>query len=1538
MAFIDVWQASIAASLAEFAELVTDPQDVTLALAAAAVLWPIRESIRAHDGDAYDTLRSIVPEQAGLLLKSVASWEGDRLGLSQQLAQKAANNPDLREALSQLVTFFKAIPLLTERLVLRLAPQNAATTYNISGAIQAALANFGGITTIGQLTLVSRSEAEELEDFTVKSLTAYLLELFADERKIPNDPYKFLHPFELKDKSIFFGRDKTVKTLIERIFKARLTVVHGPSGAGKSSLLRAGVGAHLLADEYLPIFARTYEKPVEAIVDQIAKYGPQPQRHLVSRLSLREYLRSVSAHMRRLPTLLERTKEIIVFLDQFEELFTLTSSAERAKTLDALIECVEDNSLPLRLVLAIRGEYFYKLAAFESRLPSIIKNQFLLEPMAAEEISQALTKPLRKVDPSMTYDADLLKELISVLTTDKMDLPELQILCNSLYNRAKAGVHSHITLAMYKAADESLGILSGYMEEALARFSAHELPTARKTMEVLVGSDGQRLIVAEADIVQQTRKDAQQIESVLARLLDARLLRRGDDGRYELSHDYVARAILKRVTPTELKMKRVREELRRSEDNWRSDQLLIPEERLLWFHQQRESLAELDNDATICLLLSSIWYNIGVDDWIDQASETVVQQIIALLANEQSRVRQYAARALGRLGHPEARQELRAALEQFGDLETKLEVTQALRRLGDAGVNTLLSVLDTATDRITWRTVVEVFCQEPDPLAVALLLRTFEVETDREYIILLAQALKMHKDVQAIPSLVQALLREKDSEVQDELVQAIKSLHDSARTDEELRLRQLIGAVSQRRAYLNAEFAAYGELDVPPEISIELDDSHAKLQQYGEHLDNILGPRRVLEESRTQVRLISTIGLEKARQIIDGVEWPYVLNAMLSFSIGDWNSELKHDCITVLSDIYEQVWEQRDRLQDLQRAVRAAEFERAKKGMNISERVFQELTTAKDRIRNLQDKTQPIDDALSAAESQLAKGLIYALQHELKPEPRVAMTKVLGMMGVEGLMSLTAALRGVDAQTQDNLKTALSELVRRYVSLLHELQRQRKHLKQLREVYLHSLEYLRQKQAIFIYMNPQVFEAALHTMPWAIAEIDSRLPLVEYEVHRREEQLVLPLIELLQASEAQPLQQIAIVAIGWLGPSDALTALEEFLQVKPLATDMLLTSWMQCEEDRLQNRVSLSALLDAWPMRQRVQQMDINNRYLESTRSCQCIAGVLEWIWSRPEQLQRIESEVRHALQTLAAAPDKQTSVAAWTVETLWKRCLQPMRRLRMMSSITNELLSILDYEFESLGNPQGDTIDHLLDQIETEAAEVLIATIQRSNDIETQQSIIATLSCLDPSMANILAVAFQQTTEQHKRQLLSKAVQQNITSLRDLSEILYSGREHFSMLFQDFRYILHYRQRQIATLGNKAAIEWLVDQGMVAEAMSRAKSQCQRLSEAIASIERAIHTLEVATDVESTKGVEAEFSCDSLPTIRNSVWVPISDSAVILRELLTSTRRRLHQQEQRAAFSGINTPPGVSFDIDRARAEIELISQRLRELEVDAG
>jgi HEAT repeat protein len=573
---------------------------------------------------------------------------------------------------------------------------------------------------MGDKIVITRSQAEELHDYLAWAITAFearTYQIVSRPPGPPDQPYKFLYPFEIEDESIFFGRGRAVEELYQRLVADRLTVLHARSGAGKTSLLNAGLSPRLIRQRRLPIYARAYEDPALAIKRAIVppSLGSWPES--LPELTLHEFLGLACQHLSR------QTQELVIILDQFEEFFVFWPEREQRQLfVDALADCYEDKALPVRFLVGIRGDYFTHLATCQNRLPHIFHNEYYLEAMTREEARAAITGPVVRLDQPVAYEQALLDSLLDDLARGGMELPHLQIVCTRLYETLAEG-ESIITLAAYEKLGWAEGVLGSYLKAVLDRLPNRGSAIAREVLKELVSSEATKRVLGYDTLRARVEAEQGVLDEVLARLVDARLLRRDEsevEVIYEMGHEYLIEEIRTWIDQADLMFKQVEELLMREVANWRVHRTLIPEDRLELLHAQRERFRGFDDETSECLLQSELEADFPVDDWVKLVSEIGEKVLLAALAHKRQSVRwgaahglglfwvlpavselgsrvgglrQAAAETLGKLGDPRAVKPLIAALKDE-NAEVRQAAAEALGEIGDPhAVEPLIAVL-----------------------------------------------------------------------------------------------------------------------------------------------------------------------------------------------------------------------------------------------------------------------------------------------------------------------------------------------------------------------------------------------------------------------------------------------------------------------------------------------------------------------------------------------------------------------------------------------------------------------------------------------------------------------------------------------------------------------------------------------------------------------------------------------------------------------------------------------------------------------------
>jgi hypothetical protein len=574
----------------------------------------------------------------------------------------------------------------------------------------------GTVTRPSLIEVLGSPESETLDDYLARAVATYearMYQLVARSTALPDQPYKFLYAFEIEDADIFFGRDGASEDFYQTVLKDRLTVLHARSGAGKTSLLNAGLSPRLIREGRLPVYARAYEDPVRAVKRAIVPSSIGPGPELLPEFTLHEFLGLACAHLSH------QTQELVVILDQFEEFFASWPERDHRRPLiDALADCYDDKSLPVRFVIGIRGDYFTHLATFEHRLPHIFHNEYYLGAMTRQEAQAAITGPVAKLGRSVAYEQALLDVLLDDLTqgwpvlsaAEGIELPHLQIVCTRLHEALMEGA-TDITLASYENLGRAEGVLCGYLNDVLDKMPGMGGDVAREVLKELVSSEATKRVLSYDGLAARIEAEEDELDGVLAQLVDARLLRREEvagEVTYEMAHEYLIGEIRNWIDQANLAFKQVEELLAREVANWRVHGTLIPRDRLELLHAQRERFRSWDDEMWEYILRSALQVDFAVEDWVKLAGEigeNVLQTAVddshrairraairnlgavwglpelTRLGSEDDGVRQTAAKALGERGDLRAVEPLIITLwDEFSDV--RWAAAWALKRIG----------------------------------------------------------------------------------------------------------------------------------------------------------------------------------------------------------------------------------------------------------------------------------------------------------------------------------------------------------------------------------------------------------------------------------------------------------------------------------------------------------------------------------------------------------------------------------------------------------------------------------------------------------------------------------------------------------------------------------------------------------------------------------------------------------------------------------------------------------------------------------------
>jgi hypothetical protein len=329
-----------------------------------------------------------------------------------------------------------------------------------------------------------------------RSLSGLLGPPVAPPEHEPRNPYKGLFAFTEHDTGDFFGRDTlidalatTVETLHtheqQEAQSACLLAVIGPSGSGKSSVVMAGLLPCLHSGRVVDSKAWIYLDPMFPGAHPLENLAVTLARQFPSRsvISLRDDLASDSVralHLLAAQLVPKTQSKVVLIVDQFEEVFTLTSSEEeRQHFFDLLITAATEPHSPLVLILTLRADFSGRLMQYSELYRLIDQSHVSILPMQIDELRSVIEQPAALPDVQLTFEGSLVGDLLFEMQGQAGALPLLQFTLNQLFERRN---DRQLTLQAYHAMGGVKGALSQHAEQIYQELPSEEHRTLARAL------------------------------------------------------------------------------------------------------------------------------------------------------------------------------------------------------------------------------------------------------------------------------------------------------------------------------------------------------------------------------------------------------------------------------------------------------------------------------------------------------------------------------------------------------------------------------------------------------------------------------------------------------------------------------------------------------------------------------------------------------------------------------------------------------------------------------------------------------------------------------------------------------------------------------------------------------------------------------------------------------------------------------------------------------------------------------------------------
>ncbi|MDO9286676.1 MAG: RDD family protein, partial [Aquabacterium sp.] len=372
----------------------------------------------------------------------------------------------------------------------------------------------------------------------------------ADAATATRNPYPGLRPFRTDEEHLFFGRERQIDRMVDKLAVRRFLAVVGTSGSGKSSLVNCGLRPALhrgymarAGADWRMATCRPGHDPIAALAQALAAPDVLFTKSLGEGMTAEELVRGTLrmsglglvdiVRQARLPA----GTNLLVVVDQFEELFRYQGrhgaaghgpGPEATAFVKLLLEAVDQTPLPIHVVLTMRSDYLGDCAQFHG-LPEVMnEGQYLVPRLARDEIRAAIT------GPASLAQAQVSPVLLTRLLNDVGDNPDQLSILQHALNRTwyhwenEGGAIGPLALADYEAIGGMHGALDRHAEKAfgeLADRGAPPGPSARQQLAQRVfraltdkGTDarGIRRPTALADLGAITGASAAELTAVMA--------------------------------------------------------------------------------------------------------------------------------------------------------------------------------------------------------------------------------------------------------------------------------------------------------------------------------------------------------------------------------------------------------------------------------------------------------------------------------------------------------------------------------------------------------------------------------------------------------------------------------------------------------------------------------------------------------------------------------------------------------------------------------------------------------------------------------------------------------------------------------------------------------------------------------------------------------------------------------------------------------------------------------------------------------------
>jgi WD40 repeat protein len=249
-----------------------------------------------------------------------------------------------------------------------------------------------------------------------------------------SSPYLGLKTFETKDKDKFFGREDWIVNLCNHLHNHHVLLLLGAPSSGKSSLMKAGV---------IPVLEKSWNSFC------YLNFQPDKNPFTAFNICLKQSWKESSKVLEiaqeigedtlgRIVRLLQPDcRRLLIFIDQFEELFVKTGKQERDIFVASLCQLVqqqqEEKNNFVKIVLAMRTNLLCRFSEYPQLANIHDRYSRMLPKMSDRQLRLAMVEPAAR--NGVTFEQGLVERIINDFRKQGSSLPFLQYTLDALWKK-----------------------------------------------------------------------------------------------------------------------------------------------------------------------------------------------------------------------------------------------------------------------------------------------------------------------------------------------------------------------------------------------------------------------------------------------------------------------------------------------------------------------------------------------------------------------------------------------------------------------------------------------------------------------------------------------------------------------------------------------------------------------------------------------------------------------------------------------------------------------------------------------------------------------------------------------------------------------------------------------------------------------------------------------------------------------------------------------------------------------------------------------